>query len=130
MEMRRELRYHLDVPALFSWQSESHKHFQGEGTTRDLSALGAFIMTSTCPPPRTQVQVEVVLPSLTGRKSGVRIRGEARVIRVEHPAGGHGESGFAVAREDMDQWNLAIAEDDSDFIPTVHVTIAAKTISD
>jgi len=126
MEMRRELRYRLDVPALFSWQSARHKHLHGEGTTRDLSALGAFIVTSTCPPPETPVQVEVVLPSLTGRNSGIRIKGEARVIRVEHPSGGHREDGFAVVRDDLDQWSLAMAADDSEFVPAVDVTIAEK----
>jgi hypothetical protein len=127
MELRRELRYRLEVPALFTWQSAHHKHLRGEGTTRDISALGAFIVTSTCPPPETQVQVEVGLPSLTVRKSGIRIKGEARVIRVEHPAGSDGENGFAVVREDMDQWSLAMPQDDSDFIPAVDATIAAKT---
>ena len=122
METRRELRYRLEVPALFTWQSANHKCFQGEGSTRDISALGAFIVTSTCPPPETPVQVEVVLPSLTGRKSGIRIRGEARVIRIEHPTGGRRENGFAVAREDRDQWSLAVAEDDSDFVPASDAT--------
>jgi hypothetical protein len=124
MEMRRELRYRLDVPVLFSWQGARHKHLHGEGATRDLSALGAFIVTSTCPPPETPVQVEVVLPSLTGRNSGIRIKGEARVIRVEHPSGSHRENGFAVVRDDMDQWSLAMAADDSEFIPPMDVAIS------
>src|ERR1700686_955890 len=103
MEMRRELRYRLDVPAVFCWESTHHRRLQGEGITRDVSVLGAFIVTATCPPVESPVQVEVVLPSLDGMKSGIRIKGEARVIRVEHPSGGQGENGFAVVREDLNQ---------------------------
>ena len=41
------------------------------------------------------VQIEFVLPFLTfmGSKMDIRIRGEARAIRVEHPSGGRGENG-------------------------------------
>jgi hypothetical protein len=106
-EMRRELRYRLDAPALFFWENTFHRRLQGEGTTRDVSVLGAFIATPTCPPVQSPVQVELILPSLAGMKTEIRIRGEARVIRVEHSRGGQGENGFAVVRDDLDRWSLA-----------------------
>jgi hypothetical protein len=66
MELRREIRYRLDAPALFYWESAQHKRLRGEGVTRDISVFGAFILTPTCPPIDVPIQVEVVLPSLTG----------------------------------------------------------------
>ena len=106
-EMRREIRYRLDAPALFFWENAFHRRLQGDGTTRDVSVLGAFIATSTCPPVKTPVQVELILPSLSGMKTEIRIRGEARVIRVENSWGGQGGNGFAVVRDDVDHWSLA-----------------------
>jgi hypothetical protein len=79
MEMRREIRYRLDARTLFSWESPQHSRVQAEGVTRDISVLGAFILTSTCPPVGIPVQVEIVLPSLTGIKPIIRVSGEARV---------------------------------------------------
>ena len=108
MEMRRELRYRLDIPAMFSWRNTEPRILHAEGITRDISVLGAFIVSPTCPPVDTQVEVEVILPPFAGMKSVVRIKGEARVIRVEHPSIDGGENGFAVVREASNQWILAL----------------------
>src|SRR5258708_35932456 len=78
MELRRELRYRLDAPAFFSWESEGHKRPQAEGITPDISVFGAFIVTATCPPVDIPIPVEGVLPSLTGLKAVVRVSGAAR----------------------------------------------------
>ena len=116
MEMRRELQYRLNAPALFVWQSAHDRRLRGEGSARDVSVLGAFIVTATCPPVETPVHVEFVLPFLTlmGTKTDIRIRGEARVIRVEHPSGGQGQNGFAVVREDLNHWGLATSQTESE----------------
>src|ERR1700704_2002304 len=107
MEMRREMRYRLDAQALFSWESAQHTRLQGEGITRDISVFGAFILTPTCPPIDVPIQVEVVLPSLTGLKPVVRVSGAARVLRVDHSSNGEGENGFAVASEDFSRWTMS-----------------------
>jgi hypothetical protein len=39
MEMRREVRYRLDAPTLFSWESAQHRRVQGEGVTRNSHAV-------------------------------------------------------------------------------------------
>jgi hypothetical protein len=106
-EMRRELRYRLDAPALFFWENAFHGRLEGEGTTRDVSVLGAFIATATSPPVTTLVRVDLILPSLAGMKTDIRIRGEARVIRLQHSWGEQGKNGFAVVRDDLDYWSLA-----------------------
>jgi hypothetical protein len=113
MEMRKELRYRLDAPALFSWESGRQKRLHGEGVTRDISVFGAFILTAACPPMDVPIQMEVVLPSLTGLKPVIRLRGLARVLRVEHKLGGKMESGFAIVSEDFAHWSVGKIKDES-----------------
>ena len=115
MELRRELRYRLDAPAFFSWESARHNRLQAEGITRDISVFGAFIVTATCPPVDVPIQVEVVLPSLTGLKPVIRVSGAARVLRVEHSSKGAGENGFAVVSEDFARWSMSADPDESAF---------------
>jgi hypothetical protein len=113
MEMRKEIRYRLDAPALFYWESAEHKRLQGEGITRDISVFSAFIASPTCPPAEALLQFEVVLPSLAGTMPVVRIKGEARVVRVDHPTEGKGENGFAVISENLTRWTLVTNETQS-----------------
>jgi hypothetical protein len=130
MEMRKELRYQLDAPALFSWAGVQHQRLLGEGITRDVSVLGAFIWTPTCPPVEAPVQVEVLLPSVNGLKSVFRMEGEARVIRVDHPSGSRGENGFAVVREDQHYWCLTKKQEDSEACPDLELSLAGKANGD
>jgi hypothetical protein len=113
MEMRKEIRYRLDAPALFPWESSQHERLRGEGITRDISVFGAFIVTPTCPPVDVPIQMEVVLPSLTGPKPVIRVCGEARVLRVDHSSKGGGENGFAVVSEDFSRWTMSTDQRES-----------------
>lgn len=114
MEMRKEVRYRLDAPAVFSWEGARHRRFQGDGVTRDISVQGAFILTATMPPPDCPIQVDLLLPSLTGMISMMRITGKARVIRMEHPSSGTRIHGFAVVTDDLNQWGLITIQDESE----------------
>ncbi len=116
MELRKDMRYRLDAPAVFSWEGARGRRFQGEGITRDISVQGAFILTATVPPPDCPVQVDLLLPSVAGFMSTMRISGTARVIRVEHPAAGAWVRGFAVVTEDQVQWGLTTLRDDSQLV--------------
>lgn len=106
MEMRTDIRYRLDAPAVFSWEGVGHKHFQGEGITRDVSVQGAFILTATSPPPGCSIHVDFLLPSISGVKSIMRITGRARVVRVQHSSADTWVHGFAVVTDDCNQWEL------------------------
>jgi hypothetical protein len=106
MDMRKEIRYRLEAPAVFTWENFEHKRLQGEGITRDISLLGAFILSATCPPRRTSIRVELALPSVVGIEADIRIIGEAHVVRVQHSNGRHGENGFAVVPFDLHNWSL------------------------
>ncbi len=114
MEMRKEIRYRLDAPAVFSWAGAHHRRFQGEGITRDISVQGAFLLTATMPPPDCPVQVDLLLPSLTGMKGMMRITGKARVIRLEHPSSDTWIHGFAVVTDDLNQWGLMAMQGESE----------------
>jgi len=114
MEMRNEIRYRLDAPAVFSWEGAHHRRFQGEGVTRDISVQGAFILTATMPPPDCPIQVDLHLPSLTGIKTSMRITGRARVIRVEHSSSDTWIHGFAVVTDDLNQWGLMTTQGESE----------------
>jgi hypothetical protein len=114
MEMRKEIRYRLDAPAVFSWEGAHHRRFQGEGITRDISVQGAFILTATLPPPDCPVQVDLLLPSLTGMKAMMRITGKARVLRVEHPSSDTWIHGFAVVTHELNQWGMVTMEGGSE----------------
>ena len=125
MEMRNEVRYQLDAPALFTWESAQHKRLQGEGITRDISVSGAFILTPTCPPVDVPIQVEVVLPSLTGLNPVIRVGGAARVLRVSRGSNGDGMNGFAVLSEDFSRWSMSTdrRESPSAFAENVEDTV-------
>jgi hypothetical protein len=110
MELRKEVRYRLDVPALFYWDNIEKRRLHGEGITRDISVFGAFIVSPTCPPVEVPLLFEVILPSLPGTMPVVRIKGEARVVRVDHPDAGQGENGFAVVSMDLRRWSLAAVD--------------------
>lgn len=114
MDMRKEIRYRLDAPAVFSWEGMRGRRFHGEGITRDISIQGAFILTATAPPPDCPVQVDLLLPSLTDMASMMRITGRARVVRVEPASPEARIQGFAVVTDDLHQWGLITIDHDSE----------------
>jgi hypothetical protein len=114
MELRKEIRYRLGAPAVFSWEGAHHRRLQAEGFTRDISVQGAFILTGTTPPADCRIQVDLLLPPLTGMKAVMRISGKARVIRVEHQSGEIGSNGFAVVTDELSQWSLMTIHSESE----------------
>jgi PilZ domain len=97
MEARASVRYRFGTAAIFSWEGPSGGSLRGEGTTRDISIGGSYIVSPTCPPIDAIVKVEILLTSRNASGRSVTIVTEARVLRVEHAANGGGQSGFAVA---------------------------------
>ncbi len=67
--------------------------------TRDISLSGAFIFTRTCPPVGTALALDIFLsPAVGSGGRVVRIKTEAKVIRVEHSPGAEG---FAAVSQDF-----------------------------
>jgi hypothetical protein len=99
VELRNKVRYRLSANAVFAWEGPHHGRLLGEGVTRDISLAGAFIFTRTCPPVGATLDLDILLspaPGSGGRT--VRIKTEARVIRVEHSTVAEG---FAVVSQDF-----------------------------
>jgi hypothetical protein len=97
MERRKAVRYPLGARAVFAWEDSQGSRFSGEGITRDIGLGGAFILSATCPPIESMLQLDIFLPPLPQNTRGTKIAaGEGvLVVRVEPPVGG-GSNGFAV----------------------------------
>jgi hypothetical protein len=83
--------------------------FQGEGFTRDLSASGAYIYASSCPPTGSSVLLDVLVPQTHRRASIPAFRTAGVVVRVEHH-GASGPTGFAVAVEQGSEHGFELVE--------------------
>lgn len=113
MERRKAIRYRLSVPVVFSWEGSRRDRFQGEGSTRDISAVGAYILTPTSPPVDAVVNVEIMISALFG-PTKMRIKGSMRVQRVKHEVTKHGLSGFSVVGEWIELYAGADSESGSE----------------
>ena len=96
MDRRTDVRYQLSARVVFSWEGPEKKRYEGEGVTRDISTKGAFILTRSCPPAHSVVQVELFLPPFHGTLATARMRAQVQVLRVEQGSPGDQQCGFAV----------------------------------
>ena len=99
IEQRKNHRYCLSAPVFFFWATPNGPPQSGEGMTRDIETNGAYINASEPPPVGALVQMDIMLPNLSGGP-GVHLTGEGLVLRVE-PSDAKttrgSESGFAVS---------------------------------
>jgi hypothetical protein len=94
MDLRKTKRYPLSAPVCFCWEGAGGILQEGEGTTRDISVRGVFVVTKSPPPPGVLLELDVYPPSPNGVPKSMRLHGEGKVIRVSARQGP--ESGFAV----------------------------------
>ena len=80
----------MQARVVFYWKERS----QGNGTTRDVSTTGAYVLTSECPSVNATVHMEILF-SFSSATSCTKIGAEMEVVRVEHDIGGAGRSGFS-----------------------------------
>lgn len=102
IELRRNYRYHMSAPVFFCWATPSGPPESGDGMTRDIDTTGAYIYSMELPPVGARVQMDILLPTVSGGGSGAHLTGEGVVIRVEpHNEKGSStsESGFAVSMQ-------------------------------
>ena len=97
VQPRKDNRYRLEVPVIFSWKDAQEIREQGVGLTHDLSVRGAFIFANSPPPLNANLKLKVYLPP-TSAALPLRIYGQGQVVRVES-AHGRRRAGFAVAAE-------------------------------
>jgi len=94
MERRKLTRYPLSVPVLFTWRGKNGPLLRGEGLTRDISASGAYVLSTAAPPVDAVLKVEFSLPRPSG-KGQTRIKGKLVVLRVDDKATAGKRIGFA-----------------------------------
>jgi hypothetical protein len=96
-ERRKNNRYRLAVPVIFSWRDARQAQHEGLGLTRDLSIRAAFVLT-TCPPPlQANIKLKAFFPPVLGVAALMRIHGEGKVVRVEPIKHHEAPGGFAMA---------------------------------
>jgi iron-sulfur cluster repair protein YtfE (RIC family) len=86
----------MKAKVAFHWIGSRNERVHGEGTTRDVSLAGAYILTATSPPLNTRVQMEIIFPALY-TESSARIVAEMKVLRVDHEISGEPIGGFSAA---------------------------------
>jgi len=95
-ERRKQNRYRLAVPVLFTWRKARQAEVESLGLTRELSTRSAFVLTAVPPPLGADVEFKAFFPPLAGSAAAMRIHGEGRVVRVEAFKRHKGRAGFAV----------------------------------
>ena len=96
MERRNAVRYRLEVPAVFRWEDPLGVGYEHEGLTQDISVIGAFVLSGTCPPVECRVEVEIVVSKLP-EAPRASLKAIMKVLRREdHFPGG---CGFSIAGE-------------------------------
>jgi hypothetical protein len=90
------VRYRLQIPVIFSWENPLGSRFRGEGVTRDISEFGAYVVSATCPPLMSEVEVEIVFSAVPkGPKAW--LSGKMQVVRREDESNGPGGRGFSLS---------------------------------
>jgi hypothetical protein len=92
---RKVIRFPLEAPIVFRW-ADSGIEKRGEGRTHDISEVGAFVLSSICPPVGTELSFKIFLPVLPGFEPKTRVEAVGRVLRVEQARGLEGREGFAI----------------------------------
>ena len=80
IELRKNNRYRLSAPVFFYWSTPNGPPQSGDGMTRDVDTTGAYINSSELPPVGALVQMDIMLPNLTGCGPGVHLTGEGVVL--------------------------------------------------
>ena len=82
LELRKAVRYRLDLPVTFRWAAPCGEGHLGMGFTRDISSASIFVLCENCPPRDAYVSCEVMLSRPEGQ-GYCQIFASGRVLRTE-----------------------------------------------
>jgi len=82
VELRKAVRYRLDLPVTYRWTGPSGRARLGMGFTRDISSAAMFVLCKHCPPTDAVVSCEVML-SRPNTHGYCQIIASGRVLRTE-----------------------------------------------
>ena len=80
----------MRLPVSYQWNTVETDAVHEIGTSRDVSAAGVYVEADKVPPLHVTVSLELILAKAGIRKSGVRLKGQGAVVRIE-------KNGFAVS---------------------------------
>jgi PilZ domain-containing protein len=92
---RKAIRFPLEAPIAFRWADRGIEK-RGEGRTHDISEIGAFVLSTICPPAGSDISFNILLPTVPGIEPTTRVEAVGRVLRVEQAHGRKGRDGFAI----------------------------------
>jgi len=58
---RKAIRFPLEAPIMFQW-ADSGSEKRGGRRTRDISEMGAFVLSRMCPPAGAEISFNIFLP--------------------------------------------------------------------
>ena len=96
MNLRQATRYVLSCPAQYHWLSSDGLEQNGTGVTRDLAVSGAFVRGDRIPAVGTQIELSIALPNCEDTRTGMRLHGVGRVLRIDQQADAN-TGGFALS---------------------------------
>ncbi|HUC42328.1 MAG TPA: PilZ domain-containing protein [Candidatus Micrarchaeaceae archaeon] len=103
-ESRRAHRFILEAQVNCAWMDTAGHSKDCEGTTRDVSQRGAYVLAQDCPPRGAKVRLVITLPAIAGESRPLRIESESTVLRIEKVR--RGLFGFAVSNHRLIRCNL------------------------
>ena len=98
---RKGMRFPVGAPVFFRWKDADGNDHRGEGTSRDISQTGAFVLTAVSPPLGADIELRISLVGLLKTTTARRLELGGRVLRVEQTAAGTGIGGFAVLTQEV-----------------------------
>ena len=100
VELRKRNRYPLGVPVFFFWEPKNGPARSSEGTTRDLSTAGIYVVGDEAPDVGELLELDILFPVTAFCGPEMHLTGEGIVLRNELGSGKRGVAsrcGFAAA---------------------------------
>ena len=98
---RKKMRFPVAAPVFFRWKDANGNEHRGEGTSRDISETGAFVLTAVSPPLGADIELRISLVGLLKTMTAGRMELGGRILRVEQTAAGRAIGGFAVLTQEV-----------------------------
>lgn len=121
-ERRASKRYRVRARVIFQWEDSRKDRFQGEGITKNISATGIYVLTSSRPPDDAILQAKIVFPH-PHVDSAAEIKGEIRIVRVDHGAESSSRIGFSAVSKGF---AFGLIQNETELMPrkTIKSTLA------
>ena len=92
---RKAIRYAVQAPVSFRWKDEKGNEQRGEGTSRDVSETGAFVLTVVSPPLGADIGITIFFDAVLRIPTAIPMNLDGQVLRVEQIVPSSGIGGFA-----------------------------------